>query len=143
MIKYQLETDTTTYFDKNGKEIHAYDSIIIDGKVRTVYPTENGLLGLDATNPIWIKSGRAVPCEYGIYPLTEDETNSCEVTEAQDEYLQDDVLIGAASGLEKNFLIDENTVRQLRQYLESRAMSFNDMTALDLLGAIAALPVEK
>lgn len=27
------------------------------------------MLGTDATNPIWIEKGRAVPCEYGIYPF--------------------------------------------------------------------------
>lgn len=35
--------------------------------------------GWDATNPKWIESGRAVPCEYGIYPLTRDETEEVEV----------------------------------------------------------------
>ena len=35
-------------------------------------------LGTDATNPAWIKSGRAVPCEFGIYPLTEDEMKEIE-----------------------------------------------------------------
>ena len=39
--------------------------------MQRVYATENGELGTDATNPKWIKSGRAVPCEYGIYPFEE------------------------------------------------------------------------
>ena len=38
-------------------------------------------LGTDATNPSWIKSGRAIACEYGIYPLGSLETDEVEVVE--------------------------------------------------------------
>ena len=31
------------------------------------------MLGIDATNPSWIASGKARPCEYGIYPLDADD----------------------------------------------------------------------
>lgn len=60
------------YFDKNGVELHDEDTIIWDdGRTEKVYLTNQNQLGTDATNPAWIQSGRAVPCEYGIYPLTE------------------------------------------------------------------------
>ena len=68
------------YFDKNGKEIFAGDTIkYLDGTKEKVYLTEKGTLGTDATNPLWIEKGRAVPCEYGIYPLTEAELAEVEV----------------------------------------------------------------
>lgn len=68
------------YFDKNGTEIHDGNSIRYpDGRVYKVYLTDNGELGIDATNPVWIAAGRAVPCEYGIYPLESHETDEIEV----------------------------------------------------------------
>lgn len=70
---------TWHYFDKNGIEIVEGDSIRYDdGKVKKVYPTEEGHLGTDATNPIWIERGKAVPCEYGIYPIEEKELEGIE-----------------------------------------------------------------
>ena len=85
MIK--IENGQKKYFDRNGKEI-------IDGcwikylhgdksleRIEKVYSTVNGELGTDATNPAWIDSGRAVPCEFGIYPLTKEETEMVEVVE--------------------------------------------------------------
>ena len=78
MIK--CESNKLKYFDKNGKEI--IDGCKIkyeDGTIKKVYLTENNLLGTDATNPKWIELGRAVPCEYGIYPLEEKETDEIEV----------------------------------------------------------------
>ena len=51
-------------------------------RIVEVYKTEEGELGTDATNPRWIETGRAVPCEYGIYPLTTEETEQVEVVEA-------------------------------------------------------------
>lgn len=58
------------YFDKEGNELHDKDTIRWDsGKTEKVYATVQGYLGTDATNPAWIASGRAVECEYGIYPL--------------------------------------------------------------------------
>ena len=84
MIKY--ENGQKKYFDRNGKEItegckiRCYWDV---GKYRdkTVYLTEDGELGWDATNPKWVESGRAVPCEYGIYTLTNAYTEECEVIE--------------------------------------------------------------
>ena len=68
------------YYDKNGVEITAGNLIRYnDGSVRTVYLTDKDELGTDATNPEWIESGRAAPCEYGIYPLTLSETEEVEV----------------------------------------------------------------
>ena len=85
MIKY--DNGKLRYFDRNGKEITDGCTIkYINGDksleyTRTVYLTENDELGTDATNPAWIENGRAVPCEYGIYPLTEEETEMVEVVE--------------------------------------------------------------
>ena len=68
------------YFDKNGVEITEGCMIKYpDGKVAKVYATMEDQLGTDATNPKWIESGRAIPCEYGIYPLGTNETNEVEV----------------------------------------------------------------
>lgn len=73
-------TQQVRYFDRNGKEVTENCEILYpSGKVETVYLTEDGYLGTDATNPVWIENGRAVPCEYGIYPLTEDELKDVEV----------------------------------------------------------------
>ena len=62
------------YFDMNGNEIHEGDFVLMNGEVQEVYLTDENELGTDATNPHWIKIGRAVPCEFGIYPFdTADE----------------------------------------------------------------------
>lgn len=85
MIK--VENGQKRYFDRNGKEItegceiqylHGDRSL---GRTERVYKTEDGELGTDATNPVWIERGLAVPCEYGIYPLTKEETEMVEVVE--------------------------------------------------------------
>lgn len=58
------------YFDKNGKEVKEGDIVKIgDNKPQKLYRTIEGELGTDATNPKWIETGRALPCEFGIYPL--------------------------------------------------------------------------
>ena len=68
------------YYDKNGSQITAGCQIKYPiGEVKTVYLTSENELGTDATNQEWIRSGRAVPCEYGIYPLTLSETDEVEV----------------------------------------------------------------
>ena len=80
MIKY--ENGKLKYFDKNGKEITEGCKIRYEnGKIYEVYLTDEDTLGTDATNPYWIETGRAVPCEYGIYPLTEEELEEVEVVE--------------------------------------------------------------
>lgn len=81
MIK--CENGKTRYFDKNGTEITDGCEIeYLDGRIEKVYLTEDGGLGTDATNPKWIETGRAVPCEFGLYPLTEAETNEVTVRAA-------------------------------------------------------------
>ena len=78
MIK--REVGRYLYYDKNGSQIIAGCQIKYpSGEVKTVYLTSENELGTDATNPEWIRSGRAVPCEYGIYPLTLSETDEVEV----------------------------------------------------------------
>ena len=80
MILY--ENDKPHYYDKNGKEITDGCTIrYVDGHTEKVYRTTDDQLGTDATNPSWIKSGRAIPCEYGIYPLGSLETDEVEVVE--------------------------------------------------------------
>ena len=85
MIK--TENGKKRYFDKNGKEItegceikylHGDKSL---ERTERVYLTEDGELGVDATNPVWIERGLAVPCEFGIYTLTNAETEMVEVVE--------------------------------------------------------------
>lgn len=78
MIK--REVGKYLYYDKNGEQITAGCKIRYqDGSTRTVYATTDGELGTDATNPKWIASGRAFECEYGIYPLTLEDTYRVEV----------------------------------------------------------------
>lgn len=85
MIK--TENGKTRYFDRNGKEITegCYIKYVHGDKslerIEKVYKTEDGELGTDATNPKWIESGRAVACEFGIYPLNREETEMVEVVE--------------------------------------------------------------
>ena len=85
MIK--VEEGKRRYFDRNGKEITEGCTIkYLHGdrsleRTATVYKTEEDELGTDATNPKWIESGRAVPCEFGICPLTNAETEMVEVVE--------------------------------------------------------------
>jgi hypothetical protein len=70
------------YFDKNGVEITDGCKIRYpDGRIEKVYLTTDGELGTDATNPKWIEWGKAVPCEYGIYPLNTSDTEEVEVVE--------------------------------------------------------------
>lgn len=85
MIK--IENGERKYFDRNGKEItkgctikynHADKSLI---RYEKVYLTESGELGTDATNSVWIETGKAAPCEFGIYPLNSEETEMVEVVE--------------------------------------------------------------
>lgn len=85
MIK--IENGQKKYFDRNGKEItegckikylHGDKSL---ERVEKVYRTEKDELGTDATNPKWIELGRAVPCEYGIYPLNKEDTEMVVVVE--------------------------------------------------------------
>lgn len=71
---YDEVNDNYTYYDKNGNILHDGDTIIYDdGKEEKLYETEEGFLGTDATNRLWIETGRAVPCEYGVYPLEDRE----------------------------------------------------------------------
>lgn len=68
------------YYDKTGYEITEGCMIRYpDGRTEIVYLTENGYLGTDATNRSWIERGLAVPCEYGIYALEEEDTKEVEV----------------------------------------------------------------
>lgn len=79
MIKFNKD-GTIQYYDKNGTEITEGCRILFpNGRIERVYLTQNGELGWDATNPNWIARGLATPCEYGIYPLTNQDTSVVEV----------------------------------------------------------------
>ena len=68
------------YFDRNGTEITEGCKIRYpSGRVETVYRTDDNRLGTDATNKKWIETGRAEPCEFGLYPLYPDELEEIEV----------------------------------------------------------------
>lgn len=68
MIKYLK--DGIRYYDKHGEEITEGCMIRFeDGRTEKVYRTESGELGTDATRRSWIASGKAIPCEWGIFPL--------------------------------------------------------------------------
>ena len=82
-MSYQLATEQVMkYYDKNGKEITDGCRVKYpDGKIKKVFLTVNGELGIDATNPVWIANGRAVEGENGIYPFEYGETEELEVVE--------------------------------------------------------------
>ena len=70
------------YFDKNGVELKDGDTVVYDdGRVEKLYLTDRGYLGTDATSKLWIQQGRAVPCEYGIYPLELSELSNLQKKE--------------------------------------------------------------
>ena len=76
----RMENGKRKYFDKHSKEIT--EGCLIkypSGRIEKVYLTQEEELGIDATNKKWVESGRAMPCEYGIYPLTREDTDEVEV----------------------------------------------------------------
>lgn len=78
MIK--VENGVYRYYDKNGFEITEGCTIRYpSGRTEKVYRTWEGTLGIDATNPKWIESGRAAPCEMGVYPLSRGDCDMVEV----------------------------------------------------------------
>jgi hypothetical protein len=70
-MKIEYGEESNRYFDMNGEEIHEGDIVLMNGRKQEVYLTENGYLGTDATNPVWIEKGRAFPTQFGIYPFNE------------------------------------------------------------------------
>ena len=72
-MRIEYDEESIRYFDMNGEEIHAKDYVLMNGKKEKVYLTENGYLGIDATNPTWIEKGKASPCEFGIYPFVKED----------------------------------------------------------------------
>lgn len=79
---YDDSVTPNRYWDKNGKEIKAGNYIMLNGRKEKVYLLEGEeRLGIDATNPKWLESGRAVPCEYGCYELLLDDLANCELIE--------------------------------------------------------------
>ena len=78
MIK--TENGKLRYFDKNGREIVEGSMVRFpNGSVQKILLTDEGELGTDATSPSWIEAGKAFEGQYGVYPLSEGETNEVEV----------------------------------------------------------------
>ena len=79
------ENGVYTYLDREGNELHDGDTIMwADGRTEKLYATVEGRLGTDATNPSWIASGRAMECEYGVYPLTWSDVQEIVKVDPQD-----------------------------------------------------------
>lgn len=93
IIRPEKEGEPYRYFDKEGNELHEGDVVVFDaeivpeGKVRkeVLYLTTEGTLGTDATNPSWLASGRAYPCQYGIYELTNEDMKYILLVNDKDE----------------------------------------------------------
>lgn len=89
--RIDYSTKPYTYYDMDGKIIRENDSIefyleendgtlLKTGRIDRVYLLKDEeSLGIDATNPEWIKNGRAYPCEYGCYALNLDDLKHCKV----------------------------------------------------------------
>lgn len=70
------------YYDKHGHELKEGDLVRYEsGRTEKLYLTVDGQPGTDATNPAWIRSGIAVPCEFGIYPLGRESMKEIEKVE--------------------------------------------------------------
>lgn len=64
------EGGTYRYFDKNGTELFAGDTIRYDdGTTEKLFLSEEGQLGIDATNPNWHKKEGGPYGGFGLYPL--------------------------------------------------------------------------
>lgn len=147
MIKF--EDGKYRYFDKNGTEIT--EGCMIkwpDGRKQKIHHTENDELGTDATNPVWVANGRAFPCQFGIYPLTNEETEEIEVVEFDKDY--DEYSIGKrkdefisdpnCSGLVELYQIDEVDLNKLKKYLFNQVYKNNkDKKAADLFSMLCDL----
>lgn len=77
-MKIMYTEDGARYFDMNGEEIHWGDIVLMNGREQEVYPIASstaldGYLGVDATNPSWIESGRAYRCQFGVYQFERDD----------------------------------------------------------------------
>lgn len=72
--------DEYKYFDANFEEIHEGDYLEYhSGRKEKIYLSTEGQLCTDATNPNWIKIGRAMPTEFGLYHLTNDELETAKL----------------------------------------------------------------
>lgn len=121
MIKWNQHKQRYQYYDRNGYEITEGMYILIDGAYRLIYATEDGL-GTDATNPSWLKSGKAEPCQYGIYGLTTLETEECDFYEYDARYevggLVERLINVADRNIVENFAdveTDENWVKMAEE----------------------------
>lgn len=165
MIKYDESKSRYQYFDQHGQEINEGDYILINGKYKRIYRTEDWELGTDATNPAWIKSGRAIPCEYGIYPLTTEETEEStvfvlktlrtaldipfdafvrkfdgKIIDASNIWLDDEYTEDLPyTGTLKAFEIMEDDLQEIRKYFKKQIQKYNDKKVIDLLEKLSTL----
>lgn len=72
-MKIEYSNGEYKYYDMNGVELHENDIVFVNGKNMRVFLTDQNRLGTDATNPAWIRSGRACEGENGIYPFHWDD----------------------------------------------------------------------
>lgn len=76
-MNIEFENGKLRYFDDNGVEITDGCYVKINGNVEKIHIAVTGQLGTDATNPYWLKTGRAYECEWGVYPLEEQSIDEC------------------------------------------------------------------
>lgn len=80
------DKDRYHYFDKEGNELLDGDVVEYDdGHREAVFLSENGTLGTDATNPVWIRDGIASCGERGLYPIEKAELKTMVVKIRCDE----------------------------------------------------------
>lgn len=73
------ENGTYRYFDKNGTELFAGDTIRYDdGTTEKLFLSEKGQLGIDSTNPNWHKRDGEPYGGFGLYPLTVSDLKEAE-----------------------------------------------------------------
>ena len=75
-----LKTFCKSFFDLGNREPNEKYGFI-DGSREQLWLATDGTLGIDATNPAWIESGRACPKEYGLYPLSWTNLKQCVLVE--------------------------------------------------------------
>lgn len=71
---YNESQGVFVYYDCNNVQLHEGDMVSINGREpEKLLLTVDGELGTDATNPSWIKNGRAFEGEFGVYPLDHED----------------------------------------------------------------------
>lgn len=86
-IIWNEEARRYQYFDKNFNEVHKGDFLTDGKRVYEVFQVEGEQeLGRDATNPLWVRSGRAAPAQYGLYKFDEQDMQEMWLCEKPDDW---------------------------------------------------------